>query len=83
LPGIFETAPHWLGAEIARLEGRVLEGERSTKRPSTTLRIATFCPNEANRYEYAARSTPTGFSKVAMPYMLDAGMATHAGGATS
>jgi len=52
---ISRTALHWWGAEIARIEGRELDAERSLRAGDRLARANGFIHNEALAYELAAR----------------------------
>src|SRR5580700_7846726 len=70
---ISKTAPHWLGAEIARIEGRVIEAEHLYEQAIRAAHSNGFVHNEAIAYEIAARFyAARGLKKFADAYLLEA-----------
>jgi PAS domain S-box-containing protein len=72
-PENFENRTALVNAEIARLEGRVLEAERLYEQAIRYAHSNGFVNNEAIAYELAARFyAARGFSKFADAYLLEA-----------
>jgi predicted ATPase/signal transduction histidine kinase len=72
-PENFENRAALVGAEIARLEGRVLEAEQLYEQAIRSAHSNGFVNNEAIAYELAARFyTARGFQKFADAYLLEA-----------
>jgi PAS domain S-box-containing protein len=69
----FENRAALVGAEIARIEGRVLEAEQLYERAIRSARSNGFVHNEAIAYEVAARFyAARGFQKFADAYSIEA-----------
>jgi len=72
-PENFENRAALLGAEIARIEGRVVEAEHLYEHAIRSARSNGFVNNEAIAYELAARFyAARGFQKFADAYLLEA-----------
>jgi PAS domain S-box-containing protein len=72
-PENFENRAALVSAEIARIEGRVLEAEQLYEQAIRSAHNNGFVHNEAIAYELAARFyTARGFQKFADSYLLDA-----------
>jgi predicted ATPase/GAF domain-containing protein len=72
-PENFENRAALVGAEIARIEGRVLEAERLYEQAIRSAHSNGFVNNEAIAYEVAARFyAARGFQKFADAYLLEA-----------
>src|SRR5262249_35568146 len=72
-PENFESRLALVGAEIARIEGRVLEAEQLYERAIRSAHSNGFVNNEAIAYELAARFyAARGFHKFADAYLLEA-----------
>ena len=72
-PENFETRAALVGAEIARIEGRVLEAEHLYEQAIRSAHDNGFVHNEALAYEVAARFyAARGFQKFAHAYLLEA-----------
>jgi predicted ATPase/signal transduction histidine kinase len=72
-PENFETRAALVGAEIARIEGRVLEAEQLYEQAIRSARTNGFVNNEAIAYELAARFyAARGLHKFADTYLLEA-----------
>ena len=72
-PENFENRAALVGAEIARIEGRVLEAEQLYEQAIRSARSNGFVNNEAIAYELAARFyAARGFEKFADAYLLEA-----------
>ncbi|HWH57354.1 MAG TPA: PAS domain S-box protein, partial [Terriglobales bacterium] len=72
-PENFENRAALVGAEIARIEGRVLEAERLYEQAIRSAHSNGFVNNEAIAYELAARFyAARGFQKFADAYLLEA-----------
>jgi PAS domain S-box-containing protein len=72
-PENFENRVALVGAEIARLEGRVLEAEQLYEQAIRSAHSNGFVNNEAIAYELAARFyAARGFQKFADAYLLEA-----------
>jgi PAS domain S-box-containing protein len=72
-PENFENRAALLGAEIARIEGRVLDAEGLYERAIRSARTNGFIHNEAIAYEVAARFfAARGFDKFADVYLQEA-----------
>src|SRR6202020_1370206 len=72
-PENFENRAALVGAEIARLEGRVLDAEQLYEQAIRSARANGFVHNEAIAYEVAARFYATrGFEDIAEMYLLRA-----------
>ena len=72
-PENFENRAALVGAEIARLEGRVLEAEQLYEQAIRSAHSNGFVNNEAIAYELAARFyAARGFQKFADTYLLEA-----------
>jgi predicted ATPase/signal transduction histidine kinase len=72
-PENFETRSALVGAEIARIEGRVLEAEQLYEQAIRSAHSNGFVHNEAIAYELAARFyAARGFQKFADAYVLEA-----------
>ena len=72
-PENFETRAALVGAEIARIEGRVLEAEQLYEKAIRSAHSNGFVNNEAIAYEVAARFyAARGFKKFADAYLLEA-----------
>jgi PAS domain S-box-containing protein len=71
--GNFENRAALVGAEIARIEGRVLDAEQLYERAIRSAHDNGFVNNEAVAYELAGRFYATrGFRKFADAYLLEA-----------
>ncbi len=69
-PANFENRAALVGAEIARIEGRVLEAEHLYEKALRSARANGFIHNEAVAYEVAARFyAARGFDKFADAYL--------------
>ena len=72
-PENFENRAALVGAEIARIEGRVLEAEQLYEQAIRSAHSNGFVNNEAIAYELAARFyAARGFQKFADAYLLEA-----------
>ena len=72
-PENFEDRAALVGAEIARIEGRVLEAEHLYEQAIRSAHDSGFVHNEAIAYEVAARFyAARGFQKFAHSYLLEA-----------
>ena len=72
-PDNFENRAALVGAEVARLEGRELDAERTYEQAIRSARSNGFVHNEALANELAARFySARGFGKIARLYWLDA-----------
>jgi PAS domain S-box-containing protein len=72
-PENFENRAALVGAEIARIEGRVLEAEHLYEKAISSAHNNGFVNNEAIAYEVAARFyAARGFQKFADTYLLEA-----------
>ena len=72
-PENFENRAALVGAEIARIEGRVLEAEQLYEQAIRSAHSNGFVHNEAIAYELAARFyAARGFQKIADAYLLEA-----------
>src|SRR5262249_32641030 len=72
-PENFENRAALVGAEIARIEGRVLEAEQLYEQAIRSAHNNSFVNNEAIAYELAARFyAARGFQKFADAYVLEA-----------
>jgi PAS domain S-box-containing protein len=72
-PDNFENRAALVGAEIARIEGRELDGERLYEQAIRSARANGFVHNEALANELASRFYATrGFEKIARVYLQDA-----------
>jgi len=72
-PENFENRAALVGAEIARIEGRVLEAEQLYEQAIRSARSNGFVNNEAIAYELAARFyAARGLHKFADTYLLEA-----------
>ena len=72
-PENFENRAALVGAEIARIEGRVLEAEQLYEQAIRSAHSNGFVHNEAIAYELAARFyAARGFQKFADAYLLEA-----------
>ena len=72
-PENFENRAALVGAEIARIEGRVVEAEQLYEQAIHSARSNGFVNNEAIAYELAARFyAARGFQKFADAYLLEA-----------
>jgi len=72
-PENFENRLALVGAEVARIEGRVLEAEQLYEAAIRSAHSNGFVHNEAIAYELAARFYATrGFQKFANAYLLEA-----------
>ena len=72
-PENFENRAALVGAEIARIEGRVLEAEQLYEQAIRSAHSNGFVNNEAIAYELAARFyAARGFHKFADTYLLEA-----------
>jgi two-component system cell cycle sensor histidine kinase/response regulator CckA len=72
-PANFENRATLVGAEIARLEGRVLDAEHLYERAIATSGKNGFVHTEAIAYEVAARFyRERGFEKIARTYLTEA-----------
>ena len=72
-PENFENRVVLVAAEIARIEGRVLDAEQLYERAIRSARTNGFIQNEALANEIAARFYATrGFNKIAHAYLRDA-----------
>ena len=72
-PENFENRAALVGAEMARLDGRVLEAEQLYEKAIASARDNGFVNNEAIAYELAARFyAARGFHKFADTYLLQA-----------
>ena len=72
-PENFEDRAALVGAEIARIEGRVLEAEHLYEQAIRSAHSNGFVHNEAIAYELAARFyAARGFQKFADAYLLEA-----------
>lgn len=72
-PENFENRAALVGAEIARIEGRVLEAEHLYEQAIHSAHSNGFVNNEAIAYELAARFyAARGFQKFADAYLLEA-----------
>jgi transcriptional regulator with GAF, ATPase, and Fis domain len=72
-PENFENRAALVDAEIARIEGRVLDAERLYERAIHSANANGFVHNEAVAYELAARFYATrGFDKIADAYLQEA-----------
>jgi PAS domain S-box-containing protein len=72
-PENFENRAALVGAEIARIEGRVVEAERLYEQAIRSARANGFIHNEALANEVAARFyAGRGFDKIAHAYLQDA-----------
>src|SRR5215813_11613631 len=72
-PENFENRAALVGAEIARIEGRVLEAERLYEKAIRSAHENGFIHNEAVAYEVAARFyAGRGFDKIADAYLREA-----------
>jgi len=72
-PENFENRAALLGAEIARIEGRVLEAEQLYEQAIRSAHSNGFVNNEALAYEFAARFyAARGLQKFADAYLLEA-----------
>jgi len=69
----FENSAALVGAEIARIESRVLEAERLYEKAIRSAHANGFIHNEAVAYEVAARFyAARGFDKIADTYLREA-----------
>ena len=65
--------PHWSGAEIARIEGRLVDAEDLYEKAIRSARANGFIHNEAVAYEVAARFyAARGFDTIADAYLREA-----------
>ena len=72
-PENFENRAALVGAEIARIEGRVLDAEHLYEQAIRSAQINGFVHNEALANELAARFyAARGFEKIAHVYLLEA-----------
>jgi PAS domain S-box-containing protein len=72
-PENFENRAALVGAEIARIEGRVLDAEHLYEQAIRSARANGFVHNEALANEVAARFfAARGFEKIALTYLRDA-----------
>ena len=72
-PTTFETRASLVAAEIARIEGRVLDAEGLYETAARTARTQGFVHNEALALELAGRfHAARGFDRIASTYLLDA-----------
>src|SRR5262249_33832335 len=72
-PENFENRAALIGAEIARIEGRVLDAEQLYEQAIRSAHTNGFVQNEAIAYELAARFyAARGFQKIADSYLLEA-----------
>jgi PAS domain S-box-containing protein len=72
-PENFENRAALVGAEIARLEGRVLDAERLYEQAIGSARASGFVHNEGLSHEVAARFYEArGFRRIAEAYLQDA-----------
>jgi PAS domain S-box-containing protein len=72
-PANFEHAAALVGAEIARIEGRVLDAESLYEQAIRSARTNRFVHNEALAYELAARFYASrGFEQFARTYLTSA-----------
>src|SRR5262249_22640788 len=72
-PENFENRAALVGAEVARLEGRVLEAEHLYEQAIRSAHRNGFVHNEAIAYEIAGRFyAARGFQKFADAYLLEA-----------
>ena len=72
-PENFENRAALIGAEISRIEGRVLEAEQLYEKAIRSAHSNGFVNNEAIAYELAARFyAARGFQKFADAYLFDA-----------
>jgi len=72
-PENFENRAALVGAEIARIEGRVVDAERLYERAIYSARANGFVHSEAAAYEVAARFyLSRGFEKIAHAYLQEA-----------
>jgi PAS domain S-box-containing protein len=72
-PENFENRAALVGAELARIEGRVLEAEHLYEQAIRSAHANGFVHNEAIAYELAARFyAARGFQKFADAYLLEA-----------
>jgi PAS domain S-box-containing protein len=72
-PENFENRAALVGAEIARIEGRVLDAEQLYEQAIRSARDNGFVHNEALAYELAARFyAARGFEEVAHVYLINA-----------
>src|SRR5260370_882739 len=72
-PENFENRAALVGAEIARIEGHVLEAEQLYEIAIRSAHSNGFVHNEAIAYEFAARFyAARGFEKFADQYLLEA-----------
>ncbi|HTD54893.1 MAG TPA: AAA family ATPase, partial [Silvibacterium sp.] len=72
-PETFENRAALVGAEIARIEGRVIDAEGLYERAIRSAHANGFIHNEAVAYEVAARFyAARGFEKIAHAYLREA-----------
>src|SRR5207249_11647868 len=72
-PENFENRAALVGAEIARIEGRMLDAEGLYEKAIRSAHANGFIHNEAVAYEVAARFyTARGFDKIADSYLGEA-----------
>src|SRR5262249_7958269 len=72
-PENFENRAALVGAEIARIEGRVIDAEGLYERAIRSAHANGFIHNEADAYEVAARFyAARGFDKIADTYLREA-----------
>ena len=72
-PANFENRPALVGAEIARIEGRVLDAEQLYEKAIRSAHTNGFIQNEAVAYEVAARFyAARDFGKIAEAYLREA-----------
>jgi PAS domain S-box-containing protein len=72
-PANFENRAALVGAEVARIEGRLLDAEGLYEKAIRSARVNGFIHNEAVAYEVAARFyAARGFDKIADTYLREA-----------
>src|SRR6202007_1486334 len=72
-PGNFENRAALVGAEIARIEGRLVDAEQLYEKAIRSAHANGFLHNEAVAYEVAARFyAARGFDKIAEAYLREA-----------